>query len=124
MIARLENNNNSGDRSDQVVRKGINMSRQQAKAFIDRVNGDTTMQRQIRHIGDLTGLIGFAASAGFQFSAGDWNEAASGMALSASAELSNKELEQVAGGGIDPTPFRGWGSRFFSPRVTTINPCF
>jgi len=85
------------------------MSRQSVLAFITRVNGDPAIQAQIKNLSDLQALIAFAEKADFRFAAG---------------ELSIKELEQVAGGGIEPTPFMGWGSRFLSPRITIIQPCF
>jgi len=100
------------------------VSKQSAQAFIATVNSDASMQAQTKNLKDLSGLIGFAETAGFRFTAAEWNEAAGSMALSAAGELSNKELDQVAGGGVQPTPFMGWGSRFLSPRVTTIGPCF
>jgi len=96
------------------------MSKHSASAFISKVNVDEAMQAQIKNLKDLSGLIGFAETAGFRFTAAEWNEAAA--TFPKSGELSNKELDQVAGGGVSPQPFMGWGSRFVSPRFV-INPC-
>ena len=100
------------------------MSKQTALAFITKINANPALQARIENVPDLAGLIAFAEKAGSQFSAADWNEATADMALSTSGELSSKDLEKVAGGGIQPEPFQKWGGRFVSPRVTIIVPCF
>ena len=50
------------------------MSRQMVISFLGKLDGDASMQAQVKNLeGDLPGLIGLAARAGFAFTPEDWN---------------------------------------------------
>jgi predicted ribosomally synthesized peptide with nif11-like leader len=98
------------------------MSKQTALAFIENVNHDSALRERVNHLADLAALIHFAEEVGYRFTEAEWNEAVRGAPAPAAHELSACELEQVAGGGIEPTPFHtGWVNRF-APRFV-IAPC-
>ena len=72
------------------------MSKDQLKAFIEKVNGDTSLQEKLTAAGDTNAVSAIANEAGFSISADDLTKAQS--------ELSEEELIAVNGG------FRLFGS--------------
>ena len=66
------------------------MSEEQLKAFIAKVQGDTSLQEKLKAAADANTVSAIAKEAGFSISADDINKAQS--------ELSEEELEGVAGG--------------------------
>jgi predicted ribosomally synthesized peptide with nif11-like leader len=66
------------------------MSEDQLKAFMEAVNSDSSLQDKLKEASDVDAVVGIAKGAGFAISAYDLK--------SAQGELSNKELETVAGG--------------------------
>ena len=66
------------------------MSEEQLKAFIAKVQGDTSLQEQLKAAADSNAVLAIAKEAGFSISADDLKNAQS--------ELSEDELEGVAGG--------------------------
>ena len=66
------------------------MSEEQLKAFLEKVQGDTSLQEKLKAAADADGVSAIAKEAGFSISADDINKAQS--------ELSEEELEGVAGG--------------------------
>ena len=66
------------------------MSEEQLKAFISKVQGDTSLQEKLKGAADNDAVVAIAKAAGFSLSADDINKAQS--------ELSEAELEGVAGG--------------------------
>ena len=66
------------------------MSEEQLKAFIEKVKGDTSLQEKLKTAADADAVTAIAKEAGFSISADDINKAQS--------ELSDEELEGVAGG--------------------------
>jgi len=90
------------------------MSKQTVFSFMSKVHGDADLQQQVKGLnGNLAGLIGLAGKAGYSFSLEDWNGAIADLAAHASGEISDSELDQVAGGSIPfPTP---WVSPTFAP---------
>jgi len=66
------------------------MSEEQLKAFIEKVKGDTSLQEKLKAAGDANTVAAIAKEAGFSISADDLKNAPS--------ELSDEELEGVAGG--------------------------
>jgi len=66
------------------------MSEEQLKAFIAKVQGDTSLQEQLKAAADTDAVLAIAKEAGFSISVDDINKAQS--------ELSEEELESVAGG--------------------------
>ena len=66
------------------------MSEEQLKAFLEKVKGDTTLQEKLKAEG--ADPVAIAKEAGFIISADDLTKAQS--------ELSDEELEDVAGGTV------------------------
>ncbi|ABM79407.1 Nif11-like leader peptide family natural product precursor [Prochlorococcus marinus] len=73
------------------------MSEEQLKAFIEKVQGDTSLQEKLKAVADADAVAAIAKEAGFSISADDLTKDQS--------ELSDEELEGVAGGG-----WGGWGA--------------
>ena len=66
------------------------MSEEQLKAFLEKVQGDTSLQEKLKAAADADAVAAIAKEAGFSISADDLTKAQS--------ELSEEELEGVAGG--------------------------
>ena len=66
------------------------MSEEQLKAFLEKVKGDTSLQEKLKAAADVNSVAAIAKEAGFMISADDLTKAQS--------ELSDEELEGVAGG--------------------------
>ena len=66
------------------------MSEEQFKAFLEKVQGDTSLQEKLKAAADANAVAAIAKEAGFSISADDLTKAQS--------ELSDQELEGVAGG--------------------------
>ena len=66
------------------------MSEEQLKAFLEKVKGDTTLQEKLKAASDADAVVAIAKEAGFSISADDLKKAPS--------EISEEELEGVAGG--------------------------
>ncbi len=69
------------------------MSEEQLKAFLEKVQADTSLQEKLKAAVDANAVVAIAKEAGFSLSADDINKA-----QSAQSELSEEELEGVAGG--------------------------
>ena len=67
------------------------MSEEQLKAFLERVKADNSLQEKLKAATDWDSVVAIANDAGFMISAIELKKAQS--------ELSEKELEVVAGGG-------------------------
>ena len=67
------------------------MSEEQLKAFLEKVQVDTSLQEKLKAAANADAVTAIAKEAGFSISADDWKNAQS--------ELSDEELEGVAGGG-------------------------
>ncbi len=70
------------------------MSREQLKAFLEKVKADTSLQEKLKAAADADAVLAIATEAGFSISADDLTKAPS--------EISEEELEGVAGGSIIP----------------------
>ena len=66
------------------------MSEEQLKAFLEKVKADTSLQEKLKAASDADAVVAIAKEAGFSISADDLKKAQS--------ELSDEELEGVAGG--------------------------
>ncbi len=66
------------------------MSEEQLKAFLEKVKGDTSLQEQLKAASDADAVAAIAKEAGFNVSAD--------LITKAQSELSDEELENVAGG--------------------------
>ena len=75
------------------------MSLEQLKAFLERVQGDTSLQEKLKAAADSDAVLAIAKDAGFSISADELKNAQS--------ELSDEELEGAAGGAFTPTWFQG-----------------
>ena len=67
------------------------MSEEQLKAFLEKVKADTSLQEKLKAAVDADAVTAIAKEAGFSISADDLKKAQS--------EISEEELEGVAGGG-------------------------
>ncbi len=73
------------------------MSEEQLKAFLEKVQGDTSLQEKLKAAADANAVAAIAKEVGFSISADDLTKAQS--------ELSDEELEGVAGGYCFIVPF-------------------
>ena len=79
------------------------MSEEQLKAFLEKVKADTSLQEKLKAAADANAVTAIAQEAGFIISADDLTKAQS--------ELSDQELEGVAGGRI--ITIRNWEKCWF-----------
>jgi predicted ribosomally synthesized peptide with nif11-like leader len=70
------------------------MSEEQLKAFLEAVKADAGLQEKLKAAGDADAVVAIAKEAGFVISVEAVN------ALNQEKELSDEELEDVAGGGV------------------------
>ena len=68
------------------------MSDEQLKAFLEKVKADTSLQDKLKAAADSDAVLAIAKDAGFSISADDLKNAQS--------EVSEEELENVAGGTV------------------------
>jgi predicted ribosomally synthesized peptide with nif11-like leader len=68
------------------------MSEEQLKAFLEKVKADTSLQEKLKAAADADAVTAIAKEAGFSISADD-------LKMAQVTELSDEELEGVAGGG-------------------------
>ena len=66
------------------------MSEEQLKAFLEKVKADTSLQEKLKAAADSDAVLAIAKEAGFSISAD--------VLKSAQSEISEEELEGVAGG--------------------------
>ena len=66
------------------------MSEEQLNAFLEKVQGDTSLQEKLKAAADANAVAAIAIDAGFSISADDLKNAQS--------EISDEELEDAAGG--------------------------
>ena len=69
------------------------MSEEQLKAFLEKVKADTSLQEKLKAAADANAVVEIAKEAGFAITAEDIQSM-----QSATTELSDDELEGVAGG--------------------------
>ena len=77
------------------------MPEEQLKAFLEKVKADTSLQEKLKAAADSDAVLAIAKEAGFSISADDLKNAQS--------ELSDEELEGMAGGGPNPSWCRATG---------------
>ena len=66
------------------------MSEEQLKAFLEKVKADAGLQEKLKSAANVDAVVAIAKAAGFAISVDDLKQA--------QAEVSDKELEGVAGG--------------------------
>ena len=69
------------------------MSEQQLKAFLEKVQSDTSLQEKLKAASDADHVVSLAKEEGFSISVDDLKNAQSKL------KLSDEELEGMAGGG-------------------------
>ena len=69
------------------------MSEEQLKAFIEKVQGDTSLQEKLKTAADSNAVLAISKEAGFNLSIDDLKKAQEDQ-----TELSVKELESTVGG--------------------------
>ena len=74
------------------------MSEEQLKAFLEKVKADTSLQEKLKAAGDANAVAAIAKEAGLIISADDLTKSQSELAAACMLELSDQELEGVAGG--------------------------
>ena len=80
------------------------MSEEQLKAFLEKVKADTSLQEKLKAAADNDAVVAIAKEAGFSISADELGNAQSeNLELSEEVELSEEELEGVAGGALNAT---------------------
>ena len=80
------------------------MSEEQLKAFLEKAKADTSLQEKLNEAADADAVVEIAKEAGFSITAEDMQ--------SSTAELSDEELEEAAGGtGTQWVRTRGWNRR-------------
>jgi predicted ribosomally synthesized peptide with nif11-like leader len=70
------------------------MSEEQLKAFLEKVQGDTSLQEKLKAAANSDAVLAIAKEARFSISADDLNKTKS--------EISDEELEGLAGGVCGP----------------------
>ena len=73
------------------------MSEEQLKAFLEKVKADTSLQEKLQAAADSDAVLAIAKEGGFMISADDLKNAQS------EVEISEEELENVAGGACHAT---------------------
>jgi len=68
------------------------MSEEQLKAFLEKVKGDSSLQEKLKAASDADAALAIAKEAGFAITAEDIQS------MQSATELSDDELEGVAGG--------------------------
>jgi len=84
------------------------MSEEQLKAFIEKLQGDDSLQEKLKTAADADAVVEIAKDAGFSISADDLKNA--------QPEVSEEELENVAGG----SRCQRFGTCFDYTNLTTI----
>jgi predicted ribosomally synthesized peptide with nif11-like leader len=72
------------------------MSEEQLRAFLEAVKADAGLQEKLKGAADLDAAVALAKEAGFDVSKADWLKYQENQTL----ELSDEELEGVAGGAL------------------------
>jgi predicted ribosomally synthesized peptide with nif11-like leader len=73
------------------------MSEEQLKSFLEMVKTDTSLQEKLKGVADVDAALVIAKEAGFAITAEDIQS------MQSSTDLSDEELEGVAGGTVTPT---------------------
>jgi predicted ribosomally synthesized peptide with nif11-like leader len=92
------------------------MSEDQLKAFLKAIQGDTLLQERLKAAADADAIITIAKEAGFALSEAEIRKAQAQQTL----ELSEEELEDVAGGCLTITYFICAGTLTVVPFLNEI----
>ncbi len=83
----------------------LEMSEEQLAALLAKLKDDTGLQEKLRTAADLDAVLAIAKDAGFDISKADWLRYQAKQII----ELSDEELEGVAGGILPLRPTRMFG---------------
>ena len=96
------------------------MSEEQLAALLAKLKDDAGLQEKLKGAADLDAVLAIAKDAGFDISKADWLRYQANQTL----ELSDEELEGVAGGQQLFGCWRGGGQQHPRCRTTTpMSPC-
>ena len=76
------------------------MSVENVKAFMEKLNSDETFRNRITEASDDDARLQMAHEAGYEFTVAEYNNIVTKMAGAADEELSEEQLETVAGGAM------------------------
>src|SRR5258708_5625398 len=84
------------------------MSQEIVLAFVTKVNQDPALLAKLRPLAedDMTGLLRVAAEAGFDFNAEDYMAFMQAQSIAPASDLSDNDLDVIAGGGINLNTLR------------------
>jgi predicted ribosomally synthesized peptide with nif11-like leader len=101
------------------------MSQGNALAFIARVNKDSNLQAKLRPLAadDITGLLKIAAETGLEFTAEDYLVAIQARSIAPASDLSDDDLEEIAGGIGSATGGAGAGKSFQLLGIAITSTC-
>ncbi len=74
------------------------MSEEQLKAFLEKVKANTSLQEKLKAAADSDAVLAIAKKAGFSICADDINKNLSEIMSKIQSEISEEELDGVAGG--------------------------
>ncbi len=95
------------------------MSEEQLKAFLEKVQGDTSLQEKLKGASDADAVTAIAKEAGFSISA---DELTKRLNRPESVELSDEQLAMVSGGDFYPgQETNGW-TEFWSNLINGKKP--
>jgi predicted ribosomally synthesized peptide with nif11-like leader len=75
------------------------MSEEQLSALLAKLKEDTSLQEKLKGAADVDAVVAMAQEAGFDVSKADWLRHQAKQTMEQTMELSDEELESVAGGG-------------------------
>ena len=87
------------------------MSEEQLSALLAKLKEDAGLQEKLKGAADLDAAVAMAQEAGFDVSKADWLRYQAGLGIfqaQQTLELSDEELEGVAGGGADFRVPKSW----------------
>jgi predicted ribosomally synthesized peptide with nif11-like leader len=74
------------------------MSEEQLSALLAKLKEDTSLQEKLKGAADVDAVVAMAQEAGFDVSKADWLRHQAKQTMEQTMELSDEELESVAGG--------------------------
>jgi predicted ribosomally synthesized peptide with nif11-like leader len=74
------------------------MSEEQLSALLAKLKEDTSLQEKLKGAADIDAAVAMAQEAGFDVSKADWLRHQAKQTMEQTMELSDEELESVAGG--------------------------
>ena len=79
------------------------MSEQQITALLAKIKDDAGLREKLQGAADPNAAVAFAKEAGFDVSKAEWLKAQASQTLDQTLELSDEDLETIAGGFLCPS---------------------